>query len=158
MQSNVTLLSYCVIEGLFFAGHCKFPELRLLHLPGYEDRVVTVYINTSVKHTSSMNALRLSSRPLTNKCTPTVYDFYAHQHILCKNSILCSLCKKGLLTLLTKVQKFFFNSSFFPSLNWLNSRVSNIRTFPLSTEKSKWVIPSTCLAFKLIFKARAGLA
>ena len=25
MQSNATLLSYCVIEGLFFAGHCKFP-------------------------------------------------------------------------------------------------------------------------------------
>ena len=119
MQSNVTLLSYCVIEGLFFAGHCKFPELRLLHLPGYEDRVVTVYINTSVKHTSSMNALRLSSsRPLTNKCTPTVYDFYAHQHILCKNSILCSLCKKGLLTLLTKVQKFFSTLlSFHPSID-----------------------------------------
>ena len=65
MQSNVTLLSYCVIEGLFFAGHCKFPELRLLHLT--EDRVVTVYINTSVKHpTSSMNALRLRPLALIN--------------------------------------------------------------------------------------------
>ena len=119
MQSNVTLLSYCVIEGLFFAGHCKFPELRLLHLPGYEDRVVTVYINTSVKHTSSMNALRLSSRPLTNKCTPTVYDFYAHQHILCKNSILCAelSVQKRSADLIDKSPEIFFNSSFFPSLN-----------------------------------------
>ena len=32
MQSNVTPLSYCVIEGLFFAGHCKFPVYNtLLH-------------------------------------------------------------------------------------------------------------------------------
>ena len=111
MQSNVTLLSYCVIEGLFFAGHCKFPELRLLHLT--EDRVVTVYINTSVKHpTSSMNALRL--RPLIN-ALPLCMTFMPTNISCAKipSFALNSLCKKGLLTLLTKVQNFFFNSSFF---------------------------------------------
>ena len=111
MQSNVTLLSYCVIEGLFFAGHCKFPELRLLHLT--EDRVVTVYINTSVKHpTSSMNALRL--RPLIN-ALPLCMTFMPTNISCAKipSFALNSLCKKGLLTLLTKVQNFFSNSSFF---------------------------------------------
>lgn len=105
MQSNVTLLSYCVIEGLFFAGHCKFPELRLLHLT--EDRVVTVYINTSVKHpTSSMNALRL--RPLIN-ALPLCMTFMPTNISCAKipSFALNSLCKKGLLTLLTKVQNFF---------------------------------------------------